>query len=39
MSVDLECLDEGSGMEATLTSSKAMRHKSGGSKFNATKLM
>ena len=38
MPIDLECLDEESGIEATLMTHKAMWHKSCCSKFNTTKL-
>jgi len=38
MSIDLDRLDEGSGMEATMISNQAMWHKSCYNKFNVTKL-
>ena len=38
MPIDLICLDEGNGVEATLRKNKAKWHKSCHSKFNITKL-
>ena len=38
MSIDLERLDKGSGMEITLTNNQAVWHKSYCNKFNTTKL-
>ena len=38
MPVDLECLDEGSGIEPTLMENEAMWHKSCCIKFNATQV-
>jgi len=38
MAIDLQCLDEGNGLEITLTNNQAVRHKSCSNKFIATKL-
>ncbi len=38
MCIDVECFDDGSGIEATFTKNNAKWHKSCHTKFNTTKL-